>query len=71
MRRVTGNAEALPAGPLRLAPRYWATVEVRPWSDTACEVRLVPRSRWARWWGRRRLRRYCQLAHDAADVVTA
>lgn len=44
-------------------------VLIAPWSRDACELRVIPRSRYLHRWGRRRLRRYWQLAHAAADAL--
>jgi MFS family permease len=44
-------------------------VVITPWSSDACELRVVPRSRFVHRWGERRLRRYWRLAHAAADAL--
>lgn len=44
-------------------------VELTPWSVTATELRIAPRSRCVHLWGVRRRRRYWLLAHRAASVL--
>jgi hypothetical protein len=49
----------------------YARIEVQliPWSATATELRITPRSRCVHLWGVRRRRRYWLLAHRAASVL--
>lgn len=58
--RLTGH------GP-RLVPYARVDLAIAPWSEDACELRVVPRSHHLHKWGARRLRRYFLLAHAAAD----
>jgi hypothetical protein len=44
-------------------------VELTPWSMTATQLRVTPRSSRVRYWGPRRRRRYFQLAHRAAKLL--
>jgi hypothetical protein len=55
----------------RIARSTPVELELRAWSATSVELRLRPTSR-APWrWGRRRARRYFDLAHLAADQLAA
>ena len=44
-------------------------VELAPWSVTAAQIRITPRSRYVHLWGVRRRRRYWSLAHGAANTL--
>lgn len=44
-------------------------LEITPWSQIACELRMSPRSKRFRSWGAHRQRRYFVLAHQAADEI--
>jgi hypothetical protein len=44
-------------------------VVISAWSESAAELRVVPRSTHFRQWGARRLRRWFRLAHGAADAL--
>jgi hypothetical protein len=55
----------------RVARSTRVDLELTPWSATAVELRLLPTHPHPSRWGRRRLRRYLDLAHLAADQLAA
>lgn len=56
-----------------ISPRFesepsFEPVDVLPWSDTRCELRIIPFAGGAFWqWTQGRRHRYWRLAHAAAD----
>jgi hypothetical protein len=52
---------------LRLARYTRVNIELTAWSDHATELRVRPVTRRLPTWGKRRQRRYFQLAHRTAD----
>lgn len=61
----------LHGGGLPLVRSTRVEIEISVWSAHACELRLRPTSRHATRWGRRRLRRYVELAHRTGDRFTS
>lgn len=61
----------------RLVARGWRArrfggvdLEISPWSATAMQIRLARQSPFPSYWGARRVRRYWELAHAAANQLT-
>jgi hypothetical protein len=48
-------------------PRTRIVIDVEPWTDTACQLRLRPVSRRVERWTGRRQRRFFDAAHAAVD----
>jgi len=53
----------------RLVPLPAVEINLTAWSQSVTELRIIPLTRSARWWGLRRTRRYLELVNGAADAL--
>jgi hypothetical protein len=54
----------------RLVPLPAVEINLAAWSHSVTELRIIPLTRSARWWGLRRTHRYLELVNAAADALT-